>query len=543
MKHLHQVRLLVIGLILTAWFVSPAQPGTMPAFAAPNNDPPGPDRYTSIRVDYTKYTWWLARWSNSKVVCEITVDHDGQPSLGEVYRDCDQDVYDNWIVQEPCPQLTLAEDPSGCKGYYMHFVDSFPAQKEIPVALPPPVIWVSLENCSPSMGTFKCSGEPYLILSGDEPLPNEHIERIEGLMDGEPFTCGAICPLELFPTSEIGIVVEFWAYSSYGDSSQIFSAEVRVTPVDQENLDDRNYYIDVLSSQWAGQPRASCAETWEAFPPVGGTPPWLTTPEESSQLNSTIPYSYLAGNLIMQGVVDAGDCVDGGLMPDGSANSCGMDKARLEVDVWQNRFDDLILKAARDSEVPAQLLKNLFARESQLWPGVYTALGEAGFGQLTEDGADTTLLWNPSFYEQYCPLVLPWDTCKDGYLNLKEKERELLRNALVSSVVARCSNCVAGLDLSQADFSISVFANTLLASCEQTGRIVRNVSRTTPGKAASYEDLWKMTLANYNAGPGCLSEAVQAAFRSGQKLTWEDVAHQLDPACQGAVEYVADISK
>jgi hypothetical protein len=52
-----------------------------------------------------------------------------------------------------------------------------------------------------------------------------------------------------------------------------------------------------------------------------------------------------------------------------------------------------------------------------------------------------------------------------------------------------------------------------------------------------------MTLANYNAGPGCLSEAVQAAFRSGQKLTWEDVAHQLDPACQGAVEYVADISK
>ena len=91
MKYLRPVRLLVIGLILTAWFVSPAQPGITPALAASNNDPPGPDRYTSIKVDYTKYIWWLARWSNSKVVCEITVDHDGQPSWGEVYRDCDQD--------------------------------------------------------------------------------------------------------------------------------------------------------------------------------------------------------------------------------------------------------------------------------------------------------------------------------------------------------------------------------------------------------------------------------------------------------------------
>jgi hypothetical protein len=49
----------------------------------------------------------------------------------------------------------------------------------------------------------------------------------------------------------------------------------------------------------------------------------------------------------------------------------------------------------------------------------------------------------------------------------------------------------------------------MLANCDQAGRIVRNVSGGAPGGAASYEDLWKFTLVNYNAGPGCLGEAVQ----------------------------------
>ncbi|HNK63448.1 MAG TPA: hypothetical protein PLE14_05315, partial [Anaerolineales bacterium] len=60
----------------------------------------------------------------------------------------------------------------------------------------------------------------------------------------------------------------------------------------------------------------------------------------------------------------------------------------------------------------------------------------------------------------------------------------------------------------------------------------------------SYEDLWKLTLVNYNAGGGCLAEAISAAQGiSGLPLTWETVSPNLTGACAGAVDYVNDISQ
>ena len=87
------------------------------------------------------------------------------------------------------------------------------------------------------------------------------------------------------------------------------------------------------------------------------------------------------------------------------------------------------------------------------------------------------------------------------------------------------------------------FGHTLLANCEQAGRIVRNVSRGAPGEVSSYEDLWKFTLVNYNAGPGCLGEAVQATADQGLPLEWKNVAVNLNGICSIATEYVDDISK
>jgi len=57
--------------------------------------------------------------------------------------------------------------------------------------------------------------------------------------------------------------------------------------------------------------------------------------------------------------------------------------------------------------------------------------GDVGLGQLTEDGADTTLFWNPSFFGQFCPLVLSSEACGKGYLHLDTAEQEMLRSALV----------------------------------------------------------------------------------------------------------------
>jgi hypothetical protein len=231
------------------------------------------------------------------------------------------------------------------------------------------------------------------------------------------------------------------------------------------------------------------------------------------------------------------------LIPDGSANACGVEASRPAVAEWQNQFDELILNTANTTSVPARLLKNLFARESQFWPGVFRVNGDAGLGQLTEDGADTTLFWNPSFFTQFCPLVLSSDTCGQGYAHLDTTEQALLRGALVGSVNATCEDCPLGIDLSQADFSVTVFAHTLLANCEQAGRIVRNYTSQAPGASVTYEDMWKFTLVNYNAGPGCLGDAIEGADGQGAELTWENISAYLPGICTGAIDYVNDISQ
>lgn len=514
---------------------------SQPRASAAPNPPPGPDRFTTFTVDYTLTTWWMATWRGNEVVCSIMTDHNGPPTPDEVFTDCGEDIYDDWISQPPC-----VGDARNCRGYYVFPVAQEMATKEIPVELPAATAWLSLVDCQSvsSVSTTICEGSPSLLVRGEEPLPNESIIRVEGLFGEEAFACDAAeCLIPLQNTPEEGLLMEFWAYSSYGDSSPLFTAQVRSVQSDAGDPDRLYWYIDVLSSQWQGQPPATCSESWESFPPVGGTPFWLSTPAHSEDLASDIPYTYLAANLIIQGVVDARHCPDGGLIPGGGVNTCGLEAARPAVNDWQDLFDELILSTAEETSVPGHLLKNLFARESQFWPGVFQAAADVGLGQLTPDGADTTLLWNPSFYGQFCPMVLSSETCGLGYTNLGPAEQEILRHALVSSVNAACTDCPLGLDLRLADFSVSVFAHTMLANCEQTGRVVRNYTGEAPGLSTSYEDLWKFTLVNYNAGAGCLGDAIEGASLQGLDLNWENVSTFLPGSCTGAIDYVNDIAK
>jgi hypothetical protein len=513
-----------------------------PVFAS--NPPPGPDRYAVIAVEYKAFEWYMATWKGQKVVCSIVTDHEGLPLPNEVYRDCGEKVYNKWTTQKPC----LTDKKSICDGYYVFLVNSWPIEKEIGMQLAPASAWISLEDCEPvhSSSTNICESRPIVVISGLEPLPNEAIIRVEGTYNGEAFDCNGtdVCKFHIEETGPDGVTVEFWTWSSYGDSSLIYTAQLRAQKVDEGDPDQLYWYVDVLSSQWQGQEVATCSDSWGVFPPVGGAPEWLSTPKQSEELSSDIPYTYLAANLILQGAVDAGSCPDGGLSPgEGGVNQCGLEHARDAVNEWQNRFDELILTTAQETDVPARLLKNLFARESQFWPGIYQAAGDVGLGQLTENGADTTLFWNRSFYNQFCPVVLPAESCGDGYMHLKEDEKAELRRALVGSVNATCADCPLGLDLTQADFSVGVFAHTMIANCEQAGQVVRNYTGESPGDVASYEDLWKFTLVNYNAGGGCLAEGLTHALGEGQDLTWGNVAPFLNGACSGAVDYVNDISQ
>ena len=532
----------LLGSAFTRDTSSPLSAGFVPASAS--NPPPGPDRYNVITVEYTAYEWWMVRWRENRVVCSVIADHGGIPTPGEVYRDCGETIYEEWISQEPC---TTNLERNSCEGYYVYLIDSRPAEKDIAMQLAPATVWISLEGCEPviSTSTNICKTVPTLVITGQEPLPNEKIIRVEGTYNGESFVCTDTdtCKFPARETGVEGVPVEFWAHSSYGDSSLLFTAQVRVSKVDKGDPDQLYWYVDVLSSQWLGRPVATCADWWGSFPPIGGPPDWLTTPTEHEDLSSEIPYTYLAANLILQGTVGASACLDGGSVPGGRVNQCGLEKARAAVNEWQNRFDRFILITAKETGVSARLLKNLFARESQFWPGHFQALDDMGLGQLTEDGADTTFSWNSSFYNQFCPLVLSDERCGKGYMHLKDNERLLLRQSLVASVNATCEGCPLGLDLTKSEFSVNVFAQTLIANCRQTGQVVRNFTGEAPGAGVSYENLWKFTLVNYNAGPGCLADAISGAQLNGLELTWENLGPYLTPACAPAMDYVNDISR
>lgn len=503
-------------------------------------------RQTTITISYTDYEWWLLRWADSAVVCRIHIDHEGLPTADEVYEQCGFDIFQAWEDTPPCVPAQIGSfDTFGCKGLYLHFIGSKPSEKEMVVDLPLASALVNLDGCQPSFPENRCPNIPNLLITGQEPLPNEHILRIEGLYDREPFSCeGDICSIPLRPTSVNGAEVEFWAVSSFGDTSPHYTAQVRVvdagaaqTPV------GGGWYIDVLSSQWQGNPLASCSDIWQAFQPMGGPPLWLSSPPSIELMSSDEPYYYLAGRLISQGVVDASACPTKGLLPNGYADACGLDMARSYVHAWQNQFDAQILQVASETGVPAQLLKNIFAQESQFWPGIFKVPYEYGLGQITDRGADTLLLWDNNFYNQFCPLILTQEACDKGYLKLNADEQAMLRGALAIQAQADCADCPAGIDLTDTSFSVSLFAQTVKANCEQVAQIVYNATKEMPGQVASYEDLWRLTVANYHAGPGCVSYAVHMTWNTGLDLIWENISQNFTEPCKTAIPYVEKVTQ
>ena len=518
--------------------------GQLPTQLVQAADPPleGPDRRATITVDYTQYEWWLSWYLNNKPVCTILTDHESQPTLAEVRSQCSVEVYDAWKKTGAC---------SGdiCGGLYLQQVTSHPAKKQVTVNLEPASVSVTVTGCELKPFDNRCSSPPYLTFIGVEPLPNEIIINIAGKVGDKPFQCmGATCTLPLQPTGKEGQQVVFWANSSYGDSSPKFTALVRAIPwgdfmaPEGDASDDALWYVDVISSQWQGATPPSCSETWTSFADLGGPPAWLTSPETAEGLQSSIPYYFLAGMLIEHGAVDASTCEDNGLVGAHTASECGIQKAMPEVIAWQNRFDQEIFTISRDTGIPALLLKRIISRESQFWPGMYENFDEAGLGQMTEQGADTLLLWNPEFYAEYCPLALSKETCSVGFAGLSEQHKKSLRLSLVDGVNSTCPTCDMGVDLSKANFSIHIFAENMLANCEQVGRMIYNMTHQNPGKAAAYTDLWKFTLTNYNSGPGCMADALQETAKTGYPLKWENLTKNLKGICVGSVDYVNDIS-
>jgi len=288
-----------------------------------------------------------------------------------------------------------------------------------------------------------------------------------------------------------------------------------------------------------------CAEAWHAV--IQSPPDWLQTPVYAEQLKTEVPYALLAGQLIKNGVVDASECTNDGLLFNGNADACGLDKAISAVITWQNQFDNAILDAARNNRVPAVLLKKLFAQETQFWPGTSWQIWEYGIGQATSFGLDPLFQYYPEYYQTICPSVFSQSTCQGGYASLSSDNQALLRGYFALHYLnADCETCQAGIDLTVVTSSIDVFAKLLVANCHQINQIMLNLTKDPGGKSSSYEDLWRYTLANYNAGAGCLSDAITPLVTKDKKINWDNVANQLinlGYQCAASIDYVFGIAR
>lgn len=504
-----------------------------------------PVRQTTIVVGGREYEWWLIRWTDNLTACQLFTPEEGLPSDLAILDSCGDKVFELWKTTPPCTAASTGNPTTYCPGLYLYFAGFREGQREVVVDLPAPSVSLSIAGCELIPPENLCPRIPRLVLTGEEPLPDEEITAVHVIYEGNLYTCNADrCEIQLRSTPLSGTQIEFWADSSFGDSSAHFTALIRVLESGfSQTPAAAGWYVDILSSQWQGGPLEFCAELWQVFLPVGGPPLWLSSPAQPVLLASGKPYQYLAGRLISQGLVDASECPSSGLMENGYADACGLSKARPIVDLWQNQFDEQILSVAQETGLPAQLLKNLFAVESQFWPGVFRVPNEFGFGQITDLGADTILLWNKPFYKSFCPTVLSEQVCKQGYLGLDESQRVLLRGALAAQANADCPKCPSGIDLGYADDTVMLFAQGLIANCGQVRQTITNATLSEPGQVSTYEDLWRFTLANYNGGAGCLAFAIYTTWNLREPLDWEHVSTHFTPACQGAIAYVEMMSK
>jgi len=501
-------------------------------------------RQTEITVPYNEYEWWLMRWTDNTNMCRIITDHEGLPYPDDIFVYCGYDRYQEWLETKTCNAALEGKETSSCEGLYLHKVASEALERTIIIDLPLPTAWISLSGCDPSISSNRCEELPNILITGEEPLPNETIIRVQGTYNEIPFLCeGPQCEIPIRPTTKDGVEIEFWVDSSFRDSSNKYKAHLRVTDGGVSiGPDSGGWIIDVIGDRWLQSEQAQgCKTIWGSFEPIDGPPLWLDSPDWPVLLTTDDPLMFLAGRLIERGIVDAIECPGGGLEENGYSNQCGLEKARTEVDEWQNRFDDQIVAVSKETGIPSQLMKKLFAMESQFWPGANSDKEEYGLGQLTELGADTLLLWNRSFYNQFCPLVLSNETCNLGYPQISGENQEILRSALAITANSNCSDCPASIDLDHANNSIELFAQTILANCQQVGQIITNVTGKTPGVVASYVDLWLFTLVNYHAGPGCLSNAISNI--RGNTITWAAIIEDLESDCPGIEQYVEKIAK
>ena len=198
--------------------------GTTPAIAGGIPDDP-PERKAELIISTTANEWWLIQWSDNALQCKFYIDYEEFPHNADILSQCGEDLFEQWVKTQPCAAINEKKNPDTCDGVYLHFVAPKEIQKSVVVNLPAPQAWITLDGCNLTPPENHCTNLPSLVITAEEPLPNERIEYIQGIINGQTFLCeGTECIISLSSTSLSGIDIVFWAKSSYGDESEQFTA-------------------------------------------------------------------------------------------------------------------------------------------------------------------------------------------------------------------------------------------------------------------------------------------------------------------------------
>lgn len=293
---------------------------------------------------------------------------------------------------------------------------------------------------------------------------------------------------------------------------------------DWYKLRDGSAQITMVSSGPTPEPEQICN-----MPQVPDGAGIVEQPTSADQLATSADYALLAGRIIFYGGAPAAEqCPGWGLLPSGAADTCGLDAARSAVIAMQNAYDAQILQASIDNQVPARLLKAIIAKESQFWP-LWQADNETSLIQLTDNGMDVLLQYDPYIYNQLCP------GCDTTYGRQSEATRRMVRQALRQKL--GCPLCDVNQAIQAARANVPIMARALRAYRCLAAELVRKQTGQAPSSIANNLMLWQLTVAAYHGGYGCAERAVTA---SAPALDWEMISSNL---CQTAQQYTSEVVK
>jgi hypothetical protein len=84
------------------------------------------------------------------------------------------------------------------------------------------------------------------------------------------------------------------------------------------------------------------------------------------------------------------------------------------------------------------------------------------------------------------------------------------------------------MDVDKIKGSIDYFAKLLVSNCHQVDLILNN--HGYPASSLGYADAWRVTLANYTAGAGCVSDALEEMDVT-RTFTWDYFVEQIATTC------------